>query len=55
MADAPNTLGMLAFPPGVGFPYPRDVLVGPDGRIVSIRNSFPLDELEATIDDLLPR
>ncbi len=53
VADGDDTLSLLAFPPGVGSPYPRDVVVGKDLRIRSIRNSFELDELTFLIEELL--
>jgi peroxiredoxin len=53
VADAPNTSGQLAFPAGVGFPYPRDVVIGPDLRIRAIRASFNADELDALVRTLL--
>lgn len=43
----------IAFPTGVGYPYPRDVVVGKDLRIHSIRNSFNADEVEALVRRLL--
>ncbi len=48
-----NTLSQLAFPEGVGYPYPRDVVIGKDLKIRSIRNSFSVDETEALIQALL--
>ena len=48
-----GTLGQFAFPPGVGYPYPRDIVVGKDGTVHSIRNSFDVDEMTALIDALL--
>jgi len=51
--DSEGTLGDLAFPAGVGFPYPKDVIVGKDLRIRSIRNSYNADEMEALIEELL--
>ena len=48
-----GSLGQLSFPPGVGFPYPRDVVVGKDLRIRMIRNSFDVDEVSALVEELL--
>ena len=48
-----GSLSQIAFPPGVGYPYPRDVVVGPDLTIHSIRNSFDVAEMEALIQRLL--
>jgi len=47
------TLGRLAFPPGVGYPYPRDVVVGKDGTVRMIRNSFNVEEMRALVEGLL--
>ncbi len=44
-----GTLQRFAFPPGVGYPFPRDVIVGPDLRIVSVKTSFSIEEVEADI------
>lgn len=49
-----GTISTFAFPAGVGYPYPKDVVIGPDLTIHSIRNSFNVDEMEALIDSLLP-
>ncbi len=48
-----GTLGQLNYPPGVGFPYPRDVVVGPDLTLRAIKNSVDVDEMTALIDELL--
>lgn len=53
VADQNNSKGEFAFPGGVGYPYPRDVVVGKDGTVRSIRNSFNLDEMDALVRDLL--
>jgi len=51
--DEKLTLNQFRFPPGVDFPYPRDVVVGKDLTIRSIKNSFDADETRALIDQLL--
>ena len=51
--DEPGTLGDLDFAGGVGYPYPRDVVVGKDLTIRSIRNSFNAEEMDALVQRLL--
>ena len=48
-----GTRGLFAFPPGVGYPYPRDVVVGKDLTVHLIRNSFNIDEIDALVRRLL--
>lgn len=48
-----GSLQQLAFPPGVGYPYPRDVVIGPDLTIHLIRNSFNVEEMQALVERLL--
>jgi len=48
-----GTLTRFAFPSGVGYPYPRDIVVGKDGVIRSIKNSFNVPEMTALIDELI--
>ncbi len=48
-----GSFSTLAFPAGVGFPYPRDVIIGKDLSIRSIRNSFNPEESDALIVELL--
>lgn len=43
----------LAFPQGVGYPYPRDVIIGKDLTIRSIKNSFNPDDTDALVQQLL--
>ncbi len=47
------TLRQFAFPPGVGYPYPRDIVVDKNLRVRSIKNSFHPEEMEALIQQLL--
>ncbi len=53
VVDQGYTLGEFSFPDGVGFPYPRDVVIGKDLTIHSIKNSFDADEMEALVIRLL--
>lgn len=48
-----STLQRLAFPPGVGYPYPRDVVIGKDLTVRSIRNGFNAQEMQALVERLL--
>lgn len=48
-----RTLNLLAFPRGVGYPYPRDVVIDKHGVIRSIKNSFDVVEMDALIGRLL--
>ena len=48
-----GTRWLFSYPAGVGFPYPRDVIVGKDGVIRDIRNSFNVTEVEALVQELL--
>jgi len=53
LADTGGSLSQFDFPPGVGYPYPRDIVIGKDLRVRSIRNSFNVDEMDALIRALL--
>ncbi len=48
-----GTLSEFAFPEGVGYPYPRDAVIGKDLRVRSIRNSFNAQETRELIEKLL--
>jgi peroxiredoxin len=48
-----STRGRFAYPPGTNFPYPRDVVIGKDGVVRSIKNSFNAQEMQALVEDLL--
>ena len=48
-----GSLAQLDFPIGVGYPYPRDVVVGKDLTIHAIKNSFDVEEMDALISQLL--
>lgn len=48
-----GSLYQLDFPIGVGYPYPRDVVVGKDLTIHAIKNSFDVEEMDALIGQLL--
>ena len=54
LLDNHGTLGELSFPAGVSFPYPRDVVIGPDLTVRAIKNSFNVDDMEALVESLLP-
>jgi len=51
--DVGNTLGKFDFPPGVNFPYPRDVVIGKDLVVRSIKNSFDVAEMDALVEQLV--
>ena len=48
-----GTEGLFAYPSGVGYPYPRDVIIGKDLTVRSIRNSFNVKEVDALVQQLL--
>ena len=48
-----GTLSKFAFPPGVGYPYPRDIVIGKDLRVRSIKNSFNVAEMDSLVKKLL--
>jgi hypothetical protein len=48
-----GSLWQFDFPSGVGYPYPRDVVVGKDLTVRAIRNSFSATEIEALVLKLL--
>lgn len=48
-----GTRFQFAYPTGVGFPYPRDIIVGKDLVIRDIRNSFNQQEVEELVLELL--
>lgn len=48
-----GTKGQFAFPPGVGYPYPRDVVIGKDLTVRSVKNSFNVAEMDSLIQQLL--
>lgn len=51
--ESRGTLGLFAYPQGVGYPYPRDVVIGKDGTVRSIKNSFHVEEMRALVAELL--
>jgi hypothetical protein len=53
VVDSHDTLSRFAYPPGVGYPYPRDVVIGKDMTIRSIKNSFNIEELDGLVQTLL--
>lgn len=48
-----NTLYQFAYPQGVGYPYPRDVVVGKDLTVRSIKNSFDAKDMDGLVKQLL--
>lgn len=48
-----GTKSLFAYPPGVGYPYPRDVVVGKDLTIHAIENSYDVDAMDTLIQQLL--
>ncbi len=53
VADKNYTLSKFAFPAGVGYPYPRDVVVDKNLHVRAIRNSYNAKEVEALVQKLL--
>lgn len=53
VADEGSTLSEFDFPGGVGYPYPRDVVIGKDLTVRSIRNSFHAEEMTTLVEQLL--
>lgn len=53
IVNSNNTLYNFDFAPGVGFPYPRDVIVDKSLVVHSIKNSFDVEETKALIEQLL--
>lgn len=53
VSDPQYSLSNFAFPPGVGFPYPRDVIIGKDLTVRAIRNSFNVEEMQTLVQELL--
>jgi hypothetical protein len=53
VVHAQNTRGLFSFPAGVGYPYPRDVVIGKDRRIRAIKNSFNPVEMDTLVQSLL--
>ena len=51
--DEGSTLSQFDFPGGVGYPYPRDVVIGKDLTVRSIRNSFDAEEMTTLVEQLL--
>lgn len=45
--------GLFRYPQGVGYPYPRDVVIGKDLVVRSIKNSFSVQEMDALVQNLL--
>lgn len=48
-----GTLYDFAFPEGVGYPYPRDIVIDKNLVVRAVKNSFNVTEMDALIEDLL--
>lgn len=48
-----STKGLFNFPGGVGYPYPRDIVIDKDLKVRSIKNSFNVEEMDALIQSLI--
>ncbi|MCH9685213.1 MAG: redoxin domain-containing protein [Deltaproteobacteria bacterium] len=48
-----GTLFDFVFPSGVGYPYPRDVVIGKDLTVRSIKNSFNQAEMDSLVQALI--
>ena len=51
--DIGGTRSGFSYPPGAGYPYPRDVVIGKDLTVHSIKNSFNVDEMDALVQQVL--
>lgn len=48
-----GTLGLFDFAPGVGYPHHRDIVIGKDLTVPSIKSSFHVTEMDNLIQQLL--
>ncbi len=53
LSDPGGSAWKLQFPPGTGYPYPRDVVIDKHGVIRSIKNSFSVVEMQQLVQELL--
>jgi peroxiredoxin len=53
IADSSGTLWDFDFPPGTGYPYPRDIVIDKNGVVRSIKNSFSVLEMQQLVESLL--
>jgi peroxiredoxin len=53
VSDTGGTLNSFAFPSGVSYPYPRDVIIGKDLTVRAIRNSFNVTAVDTLVQQLL--
>jgi len=51
--DPNETLRKFAFPQGVGYPYPRDVVIDKNLVVRDIKNSFNAAEMDKLVSSLL--
>lgn len=48
-----GTLYDFAYPEGVGYPYPRDIVIDKNLQVRAIKNSFNVAEMDALVQTLL--
>lgn len=53
LIDNQGTRTSFNYPMGVGYPYPRDIVIGKDLTVRAIRNSFDVEEMTALVEALL--
>ena len=52
--DVESSKPRLMWPPGAESPYPRQALIGPDGRVFLLQTTHNVDELLSAIEAALP-
>jgi len=50
--QTPKTMSEFAFPPSIS-PYPRQVVIGKDGKVVYLNSEYAEDSLRAAIEAAL--
>ena len=53
LIDNHDTRASFNYPVGVGYPYPRDIVIGKDLTVHAIRNNFDVEEMTALVEALL--
>lgn len=53
LLQSQGTLGKFAYPPGTGYPFPKDVVIGKGLVVRSIKGSFNSEELVPLIESLV--
>jgi len=48
-----NTQWAFNWPPGTGYPFPRDVIIDKKGVVRSIKSSFSIEEVKAEVAKLM--